>query len=195
MKNIVSIVGSVLGWTAMVCVFACIGFFTDNPGFMVPLYGVIMILVLGLFWFLVSRQKNKSYDQLKTSPNIPAFICGILSVFTFIFPHLAISFFRPGEFSSFPIYLVTIFSVAIGFGGVYAINVLGAKNKLFAIIGFLVLVLLSFLPALLVAPIDSSYGTLGVIYFTMAIEAIIAWTAVTYVLKHYGAFIIKKKVA
>ena len=192
MKNIISIVGSVLGWTAIVCVFACVGFFTDNPGVMVPLYGVIMILVLGLFWFLVSKQKNKSQEQIKTSPYIPAVICGVLSVFTFIFPHMAISFFRPGEFSAFPIYLTTIFIVAVGIGGVWLINMMGVKNKLFAILGFLVLIILAFIPALLVAPIDSSYGTLGVIYFTMAIEAIIAWSAVTYAIKHYGAYFLKK---
>ena len=188
MKNIMSFVGSILGWTAIVCVFACIGFFTDSPGLMVPLYGIFMILLLSLFWFLVSRQKSKSYDQIKTSPHVPAFVSGFMGGISFFFPYLAMSFFRPGVFSAFPIYLITVLLIIIGFGGVWLINVLGTKNKLFVALGFLLLIILSLMPALLVAPKDSSYGTLGVVYFIMAMEAVIVWTAISYIIKNFGKY-------
>ena len=185
MKNIFSIVGSVLGWIAIVGVFACVGLFTDNPGLMVPLYGVLTILVLVIFVLIARRQKSKAYDELKTPAWVPGLYCGLLSVFSITFPHLSISFLRPSEFNSFSIYFVTILTIAVGFGGVWMINVMALKNKIFAVVGFLVLILLSLVPALLVAPIDPSYGTLGVIYFTMTFEAVIVWNAITLWNKHF----------
>ena len=184
MKNMLSLIGSILGWTTIVVVFACIGFFTDNPGFMVPLYGIITIIVLTAFLFMAKRQKNRTYEQLTTPVWLPICYCIVLTALSITFPSLAISFFRPGEFHSAIIYLVTVLAITVGFGGVWMINVMGLKNKIFSIVGFLILVLLALIPALLIAPFDPSYGTLGVIYFTMALEAIIVWTAINFIHKN-----------
>jgi len=52
---------------------------------------------------------------------------------------------------------------------------------LFLVLGYLVLFACAIVPALVVSKIDASFGTLGVVYFTLMLQAIIVWSGFTLV--------------
>jgi hypothetical protein len=177
MGNIFTIVKNILAFTVLTAVIASIGLFTDNPNVMVPAYGVgFLVILAGMYIYLFTKKKN-TFEQIKPSKSLNIATGALLLIGSLVFPALAISALR-GAWLINPMLIVmtTIVLLAFGFLGVILINVLGIKNKIIAGIGYLVLVLISTAPAILVTRIDASFEALGVVYSVLFVEAIIAWT-------------------
>jgi hypothetical protein len=173
-----------LGLLALTAVIASIGLAAENPKVMVPLYAIIFLAIIGGMLFFLSKHKRQSFESLKTPAYVPGIYCGILLVFSFTFPHISIGNFRPDFIGVGTIYLFTLLLICLGFLGVWLINTKAIKNKVFAVIGFAVLVITAAIPALAASTIDATYGTLGVIYFTFSVWAAIVWSAFTLIHKH-----------
>jgi hypothetical protein len=177
MSNVLTIVKNILAFTALTVIIACIGLFTENPAVMVPAYGVgFLVVIAGMFIYLYTKKKN-TFEQIKTPRSVPITIGSVLLLGSLVFPAAAISALRVGLIENpMLIVVVTIVLLAFGFLGVLLINILGYKNKILAGLGYLVLILTSMAPALLITRIDASFGTLGVVYSVSFVEAIIAWS-------------------
>ena len=175
MKKTLSIIAQALGWIALLAVVMSIGFAAENPKVMIPTYGLLFMVAVGGMLFYLSRHRRHSYDAMKT-PAYVAPLCGaILLILGVIFPVFSITSFRPNVIGTGTILAFTLTLFGLGYLGVWLINCLGIKNKIFSVVGFVVLVTMALIPALAISRIDSSFGTLGVIYFTLAVTAVIEW--------------------
>jgi len=191
MQDIFGLIKTVLVWAILTFLFACIGFFTENPAIMVPLYGVLFLIALGIMYYFVSRKKVKTLEDRET----PAYVFIIVSIIGLLLslfaPALLMNIFRPGVFGYSIIIAFTILLLVLGFAGVYIINVLANRflllpNKQQAIIGsagclgggYLLLIITSLLPAIAISGVDASFGTIGLVYFITLLDAVIAWETV-----------------
>lgn len=176
MKKILSIIAKSLAWIALIMSFAALGFSTDNPGLMVPVYAGIFIVILGFILFRVSKHKRHSFDDIKTPVAVKYVLMPVLVIASLILPAFFIMRYRPGLLTFTPIFIFTLIMLALGIFGVWLINCYSKNNKMFAYVGYVVLVITSAIPAFAIAGLDSSYGMLGLLYYVTIIEAIVAWS-------------------
>ncbi len=102
MKQILLIVGKSLGWLIFLSAFAAIGLGTDNPGLMVPLYALAMLVIIGSIYLYSAKHKRHSFEDIKTPVYIP-YMLGIgLSVISLILPAFLMIKYRPGLVSFGP---------------------------------------------------------------------------------------------
>ena len=184
-KKLFSKIAQAFGWLALTGVIASVGFLSDNPEVMVPTYALLFILAVGGILFYLTKNKRHSYEDIQTPAYVAPLSGAILLLVSFVFPAFSLASFRPGVFGTGMIVLFTFLLLGLGILGVWMFNVLGLKNKLFSIIGFLVILLMAVLPALASAPIDSTYGTLGVIYFTFGVQVMIVWSGFTLLYRYF----------
>jgi len=178
MQDIFGLIRTVLVWAILTFVFACIGFFTENPAIMVPLYGVLFLIALGIMYFFVSRKKVKTIED-KETPTYVFIIVGAIGLLLTIFaPPYLMGVFRPELFGYGILFTFTILLLVLGFAGVYLINVLGNKIKACVIGGFVLLIATALLPAIAISGVDASFGTIGLVYFITLLDAVIAWETV-----------------
>jgi len=175
MHDIAGLIKNILIWGMMTVVFACIGFFTENPAVMVPLYGVIFLCFIGIVFYSVSRKRVKTLEDKETHQYVFIGIAVVGLLLSILSPAFLLSIFRPDLFNNGTVIAFTIVLLVLGFIGVYLINVLGLKNFIFSIAGFVLLIVTSLLPAIMVTGIDPSFGTMGVLYFVTLLDAVIAW--------------------
>jgi len=170
-------VAQAFGWLMLTAVIASVGFLSDNPGVMVPAFALFFMATVGGMYFYLTKKKRNTYESLKMPVWKKVFYCGLMAGFSLSFPYASINGFRPGLINEGALYLFTFLIMGLGFLGVWMINILGLKNKLFSYIGFVVLVFMAFLPAILLPSNLADFGTLGVFYFTLSIQAVLVWTA------------------
>ena len=175
MKQIISTIGQSLAWLIFIGAFACIGLATENPALMVPLYGLSIIVILGLILFSLTRKKRQSFEGLQTSNYFSMITGALLLILALFFPTFAITSFLHHLVGKGTIFLFTLLTISIGFASVWLINVLSQKIKIMALVGYLVLIFAIALPALSIATIDASSGTLGVLYSITMITALAFW--------------------
>ena len=184
-KDLLSKVAQGFGWVTLTAVIASVGFLSDNPGVMVPAFALFFIIAVGGMLFYLTKRKRHSYDSLKTPAWVPGFYCGFVSVLSLSFPFISINGFRPGLINIGILYVFTFIIMGLGFLGVWMINSLGLKNKLFSMVGFLVLVFMALIPAFALPSDMADFGTLGVFYFTLGIQAALVWSAYALINKYY----------
>ena len=184
-KKLFSKIAQAFGWLALTGVIASVGFLSDNPGVMVPTYALVFILAVGGILFYLTKSKRHSYEDMQTPAYVAPLSGAILLLVSFVFPAFSLASFRPGVFGTGMIVLFTFLLLGLGFLGVWMFNVLGLKNKLYSIIGFLVIILMAIIPALAASPIDSTYGTLGVIYFTFGVQVMIVWSGFSLLYRYF----------
>ena len=74
--------------------------------------------------------------------------------------------------------LITAAVMVVGGLGVFIINKFKDNNLLLAILGYVVLIVVATVPALLMMQVDSSYSALGVAYYTAVFIALFSWWGV-----------------
>lgn len=196
MKDILLNARKILGIALTLLALAALGFFTDNPRVMVPVYFVFFLAVFsGIYLYNNYRFKNtKKIVGVRTekreaelmraqeAKRIPHIIQGsillLLSLFvpTFVFRDVGFTF---------GIHILLFFStlvmILLAIIAVYMIN---KKTLLHGIIGYVLLILISSMPALLMTQHDRSYHALGTAYYTALIITIIAWYGSDLLLKN-----------
>ena len=178
MKLILSITGKTIALIALTIAFSCIGIGSDQPEVMMPICGAMFLIIVAAMFFYQSLNKRRSFTQVKTPTFVPITAGALLMIFAICFPAISFANFRPNLADTIGTAVMlpfTLMLLALGMAGVYAINILGKKNIIPQILGYIVIIITLAIPALVIAPIDASFGTLGVIYFTTMIEVIIAW--------------------
>jgi len=175
MQDIFGLIKNIIVWAMLTVVFACIGFFTENPALMVPIYGVIFLCFIGAVYYSVSRKKVKTLEDKETHRYVFIGIAILGFLLSLLSPAFLLSIFRPGLFNVYAVVAFTVVLLVLGFAGVYLINAFSIRGKIFTIAGFVVLIITSLLPAWTVSSVDPSFGTLGVIYFVTLLDAVFAW--------------------
>ncbi|MCL1827447.1 MAG: hypothetical protein FWG20_05330 [Candidatus Cloacimonetes bacterium] len=186
MKEIIMKIGKAIIWVAFFVAFASLGFMSDMPGLMVPMFGLVFLLSVGGIVYYLSRNKRHSYEKMEKSKHLNLIGGGALLVAAMIFPIITFGNIGALTFSGITIFSFTLILALLGFASIYLINVFGNKSFSYTILGFILLIASISVPALLVAKTDSSFSTIGVLYFTMLIDAVLLWAGVSMSHKYFA---------
>lgn len=77
--------------------------------------------------------------------------------------------------------LVTIFVVVAGLVAYYLINI--KKDTGFKVLGYVMIVVIAFVPAMLMMPFDNGSNALGTAYLTLVAVSVLAWAGFSLALK------------
>jgi hypothetical protein len=175
LSKIVKSAVSILGWIILLVAFGSLGFTSDNPAVGVPVFLVFFLLLFVLtYLYIKNHQKHQIKDikYLNLFKKIAGAILLLLALFT---PYFV---FRTANFpflSYLIVILTTAILIALGAFAVVMINSEKAKNLVSKILGYLILIIISAIPALLMMSYDSSYNALGMAYYSAVLIAIFSW--------------------
>ncbi len=179
MTNTLKTIGQIAAWLGLWAVFSSVGFATDNPQLMVPAYAIFFLLVFGLVLIYVKSHKQVMVASSKSAVMIKKASGIILLLISFYMP----TWFVKGAHFTSGIYILitalTIVAVAISVGAVILINKNRGKNIALEIVGYLILVLISTLPAIAMIQYDNSYSALGTAYYAALAVAIFSWWGIS----------------
>jgi len=170
-KSIINIVG----WIVLMVAFGSLGFTSDNPSVGVPVFLVFFLLIFALtYYYVKNHQKHQTTDP-KIILTIKKAAGLILLLLALLAPYLV---FRTANFpflSYFIVTLITAILIALGMFGVTMINSSKEKSKISKLFGYLILIVISSIPAILMISYDSSYNALGTAYYTAVLISIFSW--------------------
>lgn len=176
MKDVLKKIIQIIGWIVLLGAFASIGFGTDNPQLMVPLYFLVFLVLFAILFFIARKRKRAVDTRPDKSPLLKKILGVILLLAGILMPYF---FFRGIGFST-GIYLiltiVTIILIAIAF---IAIRLIDKNSFVPSLIGYLILIIVCCMPAILMMQHDKSYHALGLAYYAAVIVSILSWTGIS----------------
>jgi len=172
MKKIFKIIREFIMWIFIIGAFAAIGFTTDTPAQSSLIWAGIAVLIFGV-GFLIAKHTKRRTGTTKAQLVIKKIIGFILLVFGLVLPALLLSNFPTNI--RLLIVLFAVVLVALGCLAVYLIN----KSKGWAVLGYLILIIASFLPALAMSTYDMTYNALGTVYYLTIALACFSWAGIS----------------
>ena len=185
MKEILNKILKVFGWLVLLFAFASLGFATDNPGLMVPVYFIFFLLVFAsVFIYNMKRQRKKEEAGIThVKPAIIDKIFGIILVLAAIFTP---SFILQRIGFTFTIHLVLVLlTLVLIAASIFAVTLINKKKFPHNLIGYIILIVICSVPALAMMQHDRSYYAMGTAYYTAIIVALFAWFGVTTLIKAF----------
>ncbi len=181
MKDIINQVVKVFGWIVLLAAFSAIGFMTDRPKVMIPLYFVFFIIVFALvllYNIKWGRKKNIGSKYLTLTNKIIGIALVIAAILTpsFIFKDVG---FTAGIHSLMA--LIALALIALGF---FAVMLINKNESLYVWIGRLLLVIVCSLPALIMMQYDRSYHALGLAYYGAIAVGVLSWSGINMFIKN-----------
>lgn len=172
MKKIIRIIKEIIMWILIIGAFAAIGFTTDTPTESSLIWAGIAVLIFGV-GFLIAKHTKRKTGTTKAHLVFRRVIGVILLLIGLILPALILANFPTNI--RILIILFAIVLVALGALAVYLIN----KSTVLAILGYLILIIASFLPALAMSTYDMTYNALGTTYYLTIALACFAWAGIS----------------
>lgn len=181
MKDTLFVVGKIIGLLIFILAFSLMGIVSGRP-IMILAYAGFFVVVMGVI-FLFVRKNQRHFEIISQRSRTISKIIGIIMLLAAIaIPALAISNMQLFELNLEKlglgvIALVVTITIALIAGvilGVYLINKKGSTkpNK---IIGYLIIIILSAVPALLVIPHDKTTTGIGSVYYVAVLVAVLSW--------------------
>lgn len=175
MKQTLKNILKVLTWVILLAAFASLGFGTDNPGLMVPLYFIFFLVVFTLVFLYTKYKHRRTTVSTKRTEIIKKILGIVLVIAAVLTPFL---FFRGIGFTT-GIYLmltgVTIVIIALA---ILAVRLINKKHFLQTLIGYILLIILCSMPAILMMQYDRSYHALGLAYYAALVLSVLAWSGI-----------------
>ena len=177
MKETLNLVAKVVGWIALFAAFASLGFATDNPKVGVPAYLVFFLVVFGVVYLILSKKKDDVDEAVSENTKVVVHkvIGVVLTLFAIIVPDIVLGSYK------FPVGIYAMISgislvlIVLGSLTVKLINSNFDKNVGMVILGYIIFIILSAVPALAMLRYDSSYNALGLAYWSAVALTIFAW--------------------
>ena len=182
MKKFFKLLVKVIAWILLFAAFASMGFSSDDPAVGVPVFGVFFILVFFLV-FLYTRKHQKHHEPNQKTVAIVHRVLGFILIILGILSPLAI--FKRANFPiSTNILILVITAVLMGLG-VLAVTIINnslGKNGFATFLGYLLLIVISAIPAFIITQNDkiievfsNLYSALGITYWATLAVAVFGW--------------------
>ena len=186
MKNVLTMGSKILGWVVLLFVFSSIGFLTDDPSTMVPIYLIFFTLLFaGILGYHIYRFKNarqiidvrinrqEKKTHVSTTVSIFELIIGaVLLLAAFITPSYV---FKEVGFTAGIHILLVVSSMMLVALAVVAIMLINKQKPHFIAIGYGMLVILCSFPAIIMMQHDKSYHALGTAYYVAFVITVLSW--------------------
>ena len=179
MKDILTKAVKIFGWLVLLAAFSALGFITDNPSQMVPLYFLFFLVVFTLVFLYNLKKKRKRGN--KTHQALVKKILGVFLVVVAVLTPYYI--FRQVGFT-FTIYaMITIVAIALIILGALSVVLIKRPKLIEKILGYIALLVICSVPALMMIQYDRSYNALGTAYYGALIVATLSWWGIDIFLK------------
>jgi hypothetical protein len=185
MSNTWFVVRKLIAALIFILALSFMGMATGKPVMILAYAGFFVVMMFIVFLFVKRNQRHFEIisEQNQTIKKLTGFVITVIAV---IAPALAISnvtVFDMGDakpgFGLFAIVLgITIAMIA---GGIFAVRMINTNlsNKAKKAIGYVIIVLLSAVPALLVMRHDRTTTGIGSVYYIALIDTILSWWGIT----------------
>lgn len=176
MKNVFRIIKEILMWVVIIGAFSALGLGSDNPLRSALFWGGLAVLIFSI-GFVIAKHAKRRTVTTKRQVIFRRVFGIILVVFACILPVLVLGS------AGFPFWiqiLIFVFASAIVALGALAVTLInkylkGKKNVWSSVLGYLLLIIGSLVPALVMSLYDSSYGTIATVYYLLVALAIFSW--------------------
>lgn len=182
MKKIFKLLVRVIAWILLFAAFASMGFSSDDPAVGVPVFGVFFILVFILV-YLYTRKHQKHHEPNQKTVAIVHRVLGIILIIVGLLSPLTI--FKKANFpvsTNILILVITAVLMALGVLAVTIINNSLGKNGFATFLGYLLLIVISAIPAFIITQNDriievfsNLYSALGMSYWATLAVAVFGW--------------------
>lgn len=181
MKDKLFILGKIVGLLVFIFAFSLMGIASGKP-IMILAYAGFFIVVMFLIFLFVKRNQ-RHFEIISQGNRTLSRIIGIVMVLIAVaIPVLAITNLQFVELGltaiNFAVVVIIIaITLALIAGGVFAVYLMNraGSTKLHKILGYLIVIILSAVPALLVIPHDRTTTGIGSIYYVTMFVAILSW--------------------
>lgn len=180
MKKILNTILNVVGWLVVWVAFGSLGFATENPvtGFILFM-GVFLAAFIGVYLYVRFHQR-KAEPNKKLLALIYRLIGAVLCLMAVIIPlRMLPTIIGESITMTFLTGTIVVIGIAVLVAiGVLAVNIINnakGKNLLPTLLGYLILIVISAIPALVISKYSGSYDTLGRTYWTALSIAILSW--------------------
>lgn len=159
----------------MIGVFSALGFLTDNPETMVPVYLIFFIVLFGAILIYNKIHHRKKEPNLKAHRMIKKILGIILFIISFILPAYVL---RNTGFPTGTLVMISVMTLVLIIVAGFAVYSINTKKTLLAIIGYVLLIIVAYVPGRAMQMHDTSYSALGTAYYLSILVAILAWWGV-----------------
>lgn len=174
-KSIVKIIG----WIVLLAAFGSLGFTSDDPGVGVPVFSLFFILIFVLTYLYVKKHQKHQTIEPKAIVTIKKGLGIVLILLALLSPFFV---FRAANFPFISYLIVTLITTVIIGLGVLAITMINSpkdNSKVTKLLGYLILIIISAVPAFVMMSYDSSYNALGMAYYAAVLAAIFSWWGIS----------------
>jgi hypothetical protein len=180
MKNVFGIIKEILMWIVIIFAFSALGLGSDNPVRSVLIWAGLAVIIFAV-GFVIAKKSHRRTGTTRAHIIIRRIFGIILILFGCILPDLVL-----GK-ANFPfgiqvlIFVFALLLIALGALAVSLINkyLSGEKGVIFSALGYILLIIGAFLPALAMASYDSSYGALATAYYLLIALSIFSWVGLS----------------
>ncbi|MBN2017393.1 MAG: hypothetical protein JW794_04585 [Candidatus Cloacimonetes bacterium] len=177
MRKIISIIKEVIMWLVILCAFAAIGFASDDPYRTSIIWVIVAIVIFGVGFFIKKHTKRRTVTT-KSQIIIKKVIGMILLLIGCLLPAQVFGNFG---FPFITLLLIFVFALVLVALGAIAILIINKFGGIIAVLGYLLLLVTAFLPALAMSGYDLSYGALSTVYYLVLLLAIFSWVGLSMV--------------
>jgi len=164
-----------------ICALSFLGIGTGKPA-MIGAYAVFFLVAMYLIFFFVKRHQRHFEVVNQTPGKLKKVIGIIISVIGIILPTLIIANVQVFDMSSLKVgfgmlvivFVMTLVLIAVAVVGIRLINKPGA-GKMNKVLGYLIVIAVSAVPALVVISFDQTTTGIGSIYYVALLTTIITW--------------------
>ena len=175
MSKVIKPIISIIGWIVLLAAFGSLGFTSDNPAIGVPVFLIFFLLAFGLVYLYIKKHHKRQEVGTRANKLVQSILGIILIILALLSPTLV---FRSAKFPFFTYLILTLITailIALGGFAVSMINNIKGKGKSAKWLGYILLLILSAVPALIMTSYDSSYNALGMVYYSAILISIFSW--------------------
>ena len=179
MKKILNILVKIIGWIALFAALSSFGFASEKPAVAIPIYLIFFLVIFGLV-FLYVKKNQKRHESDDATKQILHKVFGVILVVIALFtPTLLLKSANLPVLTYIIITVITAILIVLAIFAISIINKARGNNILATIGGYLLLIVISVVPALGIMQYDSSYNALGMAYYNAVLISIFSWWGIS----------------
>jgi hypothetical protein len=185
MKDKLFVIGKLASVIVLILVFSLMGLASGRPIMVLVFGGFFTAVMLGIFLLIKNHQRH--FEIVSEQSTILPKIIGIIMLLAAIaLPVMSIGslqLFDAGSkgigMATYAVVLViTLVVLAAGILGVYLIN-RPVSTKLHKALGYLIIILASAVPALMIIPYDKTTSGIGSVYYIAIMVTALSWWGIS----------------
>lgn len=179
MSKVIKNILEVIKWVVLLGAFSAMGLMADNPAAGFFRY-LIFFIVVFIGVFVYNKKKGR---KTESNPVLRYYSNKVIGVILLALSVLIPFFFMKA--SNFPAYiylllgLAVLVLIAISIFAINLINSAKEKGLIFGIAGYVIIIVLCSLPAVLMMQYDRTYNALGTAYYMAFVITLFSWWGVS----------------